>query len=205
MNNKITILDIANYILFHFQNKSNSISHKKLQKLLYYVKVWSYIADQPLIDEPFYLWEQGPINKTIYSQYGLFDSVPIPKPNKSFQFSQEIETLINFIVENYVEFDAMILSQLIHTEIKNLNTEKNQLISYTSIKLFYSDLPFAKNFPLDKNKPFYPIITPMDYAFILDFDDSYFDFSNGHFRFKNYSEYKKQKIKINKQLQAIFG
>ncbi len=205
MNDKITILDIANYILDHYQNKNTFISHKKLQKLLFYVKVWSYIANQPLIEEPFYLWEQGPINKTIYSKYGLFDSVPIPKPNKSFQFSQEIATLINFIVENYIELDSMILAQLIHTEMKNLKTEKNQPISYASIKLFYSNLPFAKNFPFDKNKPFYPIITPMDYAFILDFDNSYFDFSNGHFRFKNYREYKKQKIQINKQLQAIFG
>ncbi len=202
---KIEIFNIADYILQKFQNSSSQITPIKLQKLLYYVKVWSLIANNSLIEEDFYKWDHGPVNIDIYNKYKHLNSKPIPKPKKQITFSDNINELINFIVENYIDLDAITLSQLTHFEEPWQKTEHNKPIKEDLIKAYYSKLPFAKNFPLNKNKPYYPILTPMDYSFIFDYSDQDNNLLNNNYFFKNYKEYKKQKETLKNQLKVIFG
>ncbi len=203
--NKITIFDIADYILHKFQSESSKITPMKLQELLYYVKVWSLISDNVLINEKFYKWDYGPVNKDIYNKYRHLKSEPIPKPDINIDFSNTIKELINFIVENYIDLDAITLSQLTRFEEPWQKTEHNMPIEENLIKSYYSKLPFAKNFPLKKGQPYFPILTPMDHSFTFDFNKNDYNIINENYFFKNYGEYKKQKEEIKKQLKVIFG
>ncbi|MHB2148610.1 Panacea domain-containing protein [Calditrichota bacterium LG25] len=202
---KITIFDIADYIVHKFQSKINNITPLKLQKLLYYVKVWSLIANKELINEEFYKWEYGPVNINIYQKYKHFNSNSIPKPEFVIDFPNTIKELINFIVENYIELDAITLSQLTHSEEPWQKTKHNKPINEYLIKSYYSKLPFARNFPLKKDKPYFPILTPMDHSFTFDFSKNDLNLLNQKYYFKNYEDYKKQKEKIKNELKVIFG
>ncbi len=204
-NNPLTIKEIAEYILFTFQSDFHQITPMKLQKLLYYVKAWSLVAEIPVFPDSFYKWEYGPVNKSIYASYKKFGKSLIPKPESFVPLPEKIKLFVDFVVENYVDLDAFTLSQLTHSELPWKQTEKNQIISEALIKSYYSKLPFAKNFPFDPNKPFFPIITSMDYAFILDFNTKDFDLKNGYLHYQSYYEYKKQKNRIIKKFKVTFG
>ena len=201
----LNIFKVADYILANDQIKNSPITHNKLQKLLYYVKVWSLVAEMPLIPESFYKIKNGTVNKEIFAKYKEFgDSVPFSQKS-DFSLKKEEKQLIDFIVENYIDLDNNTLSQLIQSELPWQQTAENEMIPEHLIKNYYSSLPFAKNFPLNVKKPFYPIISLMDYAFIFDFNQTDYKIENEIYYFKNYKEYQQQKEKIKKQFQAIFG
>lgn len=58
------IVDVAEYLLGHFEN---GISTMKLQKLLYLSQGWHLaITGSPLFAEEFEAWPSGPVNRVIY-------------------------------------------------------------------------------------------------------------------------------------------
>lgn len=62
--NMLNIFDVANYILG--KNLPN-MSHKKLQKLCYYVQAWSLaVKGEQLIDCKFQAWVHGPVCRELY-------------------------------------------------------------------------------------------------------------------------------------------
>jgi hypothetical protein len=74
-------------------------------------------------------------------------------------------------LESYVHFDALTLSAMTHQEEPWKETPKNEVIDKQLIKQYYSQQPFAKNFPLDKHKPYYPVYSDFMYSFIFDFPE----------------------------------
>jgi len=186
---------IACYIIKNYSKKSiDGISPLKLQKVLYYNKVWGLISGTPLIEENFEKWKYGPVNYAIYNEYKKFGNKPIPVPCKDTQKPDNTE-LINFITENYIEFDAITLSALTHKEEPWIKTPNDSIILNEYIFDYYSKQPFAKNFPLDEKKQFYPILADLNHAYIFDMSPEDSKLSTV---FKSYNEYKKfkQKAKI---------
>ena len=71
--NNLTIFDIANF----FRSKE-SMTHKKLQKLVYYAYAWyialyneksSNIVNKLCLDTKFEAWVHGPVSRILYNKY----------------------------------------------------------------------------------------------------------------------------------------
>lgn len=164
------IFQLSKYILNQFSEKSpNGITPMKLQKLLFYVKAWTLVAGHPLIAEDFENWKYGPVNRDIYNEYKQYGSGKIKvDKQESLDIISTEKKFIDFIVENYIEFDAFALSEMTHTEEPWKKTTTNEVISNQLIKSYYSQQRFARNFQnsLDiDNNPFYPLT---DYSFEMD-------------------------------------
>jgi uncharacterized phage-associated protein len=167
------ILELSKYIVNKFsQRSSNGITPMKLQKLLFYVKAWSLVAGNELVIADFEHWNYGPVNREVYDYYKQYGSSSIEleesEESNDLNLDESQEELINFIIENYIAFDAFSLSAMTHTEEPWKQTNRNEIISNELINSYYSKQRFAKNFNsgLDlSNKPFYPL---QDYSFEID-------------------------------------
>ncbi len=166
----MNISQLSKYIVHQFSKQSpDGITPMKLQKLLFYVKAWTLVAGDQLIIEDFEHWDYGPVNRDIYNTYKGYgrQKIEIDQPENLNITSTEKE-IIDFIVENYIEFDAITLSEMTHTEEPWKKTSTNEVISNESIKSYYSKQRFAKNFQNSfdlENNPFYPLT---DYSFEMD-------------------------------------
>jgi len=161
-------LELANYILGKYSNKE--ITPLKLQKLVYYVKSWSLVSNIDLGEIKFYKWNFGPVNKEVYNAFKSFGKTVIQQNDSSISnYSTEIQEFINFIVENYIQFDAFTLSAMTHQEEPWIKTKDDEIISESLIAGYYSKKEFAKNFPYSKNNKFYPLKNNLDFSFELDF------------------------------------
>lgn len=197
-------LQAAKYILNHPMSESVNISPLKLQKLLYYVKVWSIIDNKPnVIASRFVKWTYGPVNTAVYHEYKKYGSNPIPK-NKDFPkdlLSDDEKLTVDFILENYLPIDAISLSLMSHKEDPWLQASNSGNINKDVIKNYYLKLPFSNNFPLDlKNNTFYPLFTNSSYAF---FADMSLDEMNKLIPYESYEYYKKIKKNSNNELDRI--
>ena len=197
----MTISKLAEYILHQFSNQGEGgITPMKLQKLLFYVKAWGLVAGKKLVTADFKKWEYGPVNKFIYDQYKHHKSGPIPVPEHAVESPKDDDKqLIDFIVENYVGFHAYALSSMTHNETPWLETQQNDVISDEKILAYYQNQWFAQNFPLDENKPFYPVMSHIEYTFIFDMNDTD---AKESMKFPSYEAYKKLKAETQKDLNV---
>jgi uncharacterized phage-associated protein len=179
------ILNLAYYILHNFKD----VSPMKLQKLLYYVKAWSMVGKNPIVHEPFQKWQYGPVNDEVYQKFKHCGNGKIqhshPQPFLPEPESDEKKT-IDFILECYAPFDAITLSSMTHQDEPWKKTSLNKVISEKHMLEYYSKMPFAKNFPFDESKPFYPVETDFHYAYIFDMDEK----SVEALHYPSYTKYK---------------
>jgi uncharacterized phage-associated protein len=165
LQNVISAAEAASYIV----SKHDNVTPLKLQKLLYYLAVWGIVSEDYAVDAKFEKWQYGPVHPKTYQQFKQYGSVPIPSTGTvSLQVSEQAGKTIDFVLECYSAFNASTLSSLTHQELPWKQTHANKEISEHSIYQFYSKISFAKNFPFDPSKPFYPVSTDLHHAFILD-------------------------------------
>lgn len=166
------ILALSNYVVRQFSQQSpDGITPMKLQKLLYYIKVWTLVAEQELVPAGFEHWDFGPVNREVYDSYkqygkGIIDSNQLDNIN----INEPERKLVNFIVENYIKFDAFTLSAMTHMEKPWRETQRNDIIPNDLIKSYYREQYFAKNFqPFDlNNNNFYPL---NNHSFTIDMSE----------------------------------
>lgn len=61
--------DLAHIVTHYVNQKGDTVSHKKLQKLLYYVEAWNLVhLKEPIIDEDFQAWVHGPVIPSLYHE-----------------------------------------------------------------------------------------------------------------------------------------
>jgi len=171
---------------------------------LYYVYVWGIVSDHKIISDNFCKWQHGPVNPEVYHSYKSFGDTKIqPDPyDLAPTLSSEEKHFVDFIISNYVKFSAITLSAMTHQDKPWQDTSISTHITEDSIKSFYSSLHFSKNFPIDENKPFYPVETDLHYSFVLDFlttpnDEPFF--------YKSYKEYLELEKKSNSDFDKIFS
>lgn len=144
----------------------------KLQKLLYYVKAWGTVAGKKLVPGSFEKWDYGPANPEVYSTFKQHGRDPIPKhacPSPRGKKKQ----LVDFISICYAQYDAVTLSRMTHKEEPWRETPSNAVISEDLMRDYYSNHPFARNFPFNPNEgPFYPVGSGTEYGFTLDMNES---------------------------------
>ena len=70
------VFDVACYIL----ERKPDITTMKLQKLCYYAQAWSLVwEEEPLFDEEFEAWANGPVCPELYAAHRGMYKVPIYK------------------------------------------------------------------------------------------------------------------------------
>lgn len=148
MENKITVFDVANF----FRSKE-SMTHKKLQKLVYYAYV-QYIIEYNtaknisnfLFDEQPEAWLHGPVFPSLYQEYKKYNWKNIPKKLIIHsKYNNDIMTVLNKTWDKYGIYTADRLEYMTHCELPwqesredlNYNTYSNKKISPESIYNFY--------------------------------------------------------------------
>jgi len=185
------ILDVADYVIDHGASSGIQITHLKLQKLLYYLKVWSIVSEQPLIEESFEKWKFGPVNEDVYQAYKSNGANPLHALSNSNPFKSDVDkALADFILDNYNPFDALTLSTFTHREIPWLLAAAGDTIDDDIVKKYYGAFLFAQNFPLEaSSKSFIPVNTEHDASYIFDMEKA---FANDVFIYKSFEDYKKK-------------
>lgn len=196
----IGAVTLAQYILAQYPQIP--ITPMKLQKLAWYVKVWSLVAGENCIQAKFKKWAFGPVNTAIYNEYKDYAKQIIPPPVHPPKLPAESSELINFILDNYINLSAVALSDLTHKEDPWKKTQGNQYIEDANIVDSYSKSSFAKNFLNKKfNEGKYWVLkTNSWHSFTLDMDK---EESNSYEYFDSYKEYVQHKNDAISLLQNL--
>lgn len=110
--------EIAKWFLFTVDRESgDSITHLKLQKLLYYAQAWSLVLlKKPMFKEEIQAWMHGPVVPEVYEEYSKYGYKEIPQPNECPNITREFEEVLEDVVETYGIYQAKYLEALTHSE-----------------------------------------------------------------------------------------
>lgn len=148
-------------------------THMKLQKLVYYTKVWSIVDGNDIVSDPVCKWKHGPVIRSLYAALKANGSGPIEVFDyQNTSLDDRTARIADIVMYSYGRLSAFELSDLTHAEDPWRLTALNAEIRVDLIREYYSAQPFARNFPIDADKPFYPILTQSAYAFSFDMDDA---------------------------------
>lgn len=113
--NKVTVFDVAQWFL-----AKESMTHKKLQKLIYYYYAWGQaLLKRDVIDNcEFEAWVHGPVNRQVYSKYATYGWTPIEKGTSTPNvFTEEEVELLDSVWLTYGDKSANELSALTHQDL----------------------------------------------------------------------------------------
>ncbi|MCD2177332.1 Panacea domain-containing protein [Rhizobium sp. C1] len=113
-----TAKDVAAWFLGSIDRESgDSITHLKLQKLVYYAQAWSLaLHGHPIFDEDLQAWAHGPVSESVYREFEGSSWSALPVPDKVPEFDAETEELLQDILESYGELSAKHLEHMTHSE-----------------------------------------------------------------------------------------
>lgn len=142
-----TAFDVAKYIT----EQTGMMSAMKLQKLVYYSQAWNLVwEEEPLFDEDFQAWANGPVLPSLYQLHrGMFkvDASLFHGANSANLTDDERDNIDN-VLAFYGDKTAQWLSGLTHQEDPWLNARgstpigeaSNAVISKAAIHEYYSSL-----------------------------------------------------------------
>lgn len=125
-----TANQIADWFLAKLDtNAGDTISPRKLQKLVYYAQAWHLTAfRQPLFNDPIQAWVHGPVIPALYERFKNSGRDCLNEVNNSglekIDFPKETEALLNEVYTVYGEHSASYLEQLIHRETPWIKARK---------------------------------------------------------------------------------
>ena len=129
-DNKITVFDVVNY----FRSKE-SMTHKKLQKLVYYAYAW-YIAlnneDKTILNTKlfdgchFEAWVHGPVCPLLYNEYSNnYGRVDKYKGRVNENITGEIKSFLDLIYKTFGKYTGDELETMTHKEMPWQNARDN--------------------------------------------------------------------------------
>ena len=138
---------MANWFICNIdRDAGDSITHLKLQKLLYYAQAWSLaLYDKALFEDDFEAWAHGPVIPAIYEEYRDYGYDALPTCDCKNMVKGEAEDLLRDVKRVYGEHSAKFLEKLTHSEDPwkitrgNLAPEQrcNKHISKTLMRNYY--------------------------------------------------------------------
>lgn len=146
--------NVADWFLSRINTEvGDTISHLKLQKLVYYSQAWYLtVFKKPLFNERIEAWAHGPVIPSIYERFKNVckdcvinvNSIELSKAN----FSKEDEQLLSEIRAIYGEHSSGYLEELTHSELPWINARNglpdysasNNEITHEAMIDFYSKL-----------------------------------------------------------------
>lgn len=139
------VFDTAKYIL----EKKGEMSTMKLQKLCYYSQAWSLVWDDPLFDEDFQAWENGPVCPELFQKTkGRYSVVADDETGGENNLTDSQKETIDVVLNHYGGHNAQWLSQLTHMEEPwkaaradlPTNASSNNVITKESMAMYYGGL-----------------------------------------------------------------
>lgn len=122
--------DLGHIITHYVNEKGDTVSHKKLQKLLFYVDAWHLVNfGEPILEEDFQAWMHGPVVPELYHQLKEFgfnnlkvindEEETVDKEIEAIIAKNRIEDKVEFIysvLDNYGSLSSFDLELLSHSE-----------------------------------------------------------------------------------------
>jgi uncharacterized phage-associated protein len=153
--------DLAHIITHYVNQKGDTISHKKLQKLLYYVEAWHLVNfEKAILEEDFEAWVHGPVVPELYQKLKEFGFNDLKIVNeecetiddeveeivKKNEISPNQRELIYSVLDRYGSLTSFELELLSHSEAPWIEARKdypphqpcNNIIYKARMKEFYS-------------------------------------------------------------------
>lgn len=108
------VFDTAKYIL----NKTGSVSTWKLQKLCFYAQAWSIAwTDEPLFEEDFQAWRNGPVCPVLFQQHkGKFIVKPDDIEGFPCELTADEKDTVDKVLEHYGDWEPYKLREQTHEE-----------------------------------------------------------------------------------------
>ncbi|MEH3116308.1 MAG: DUF4065 domain-containing protein [Methylorubrum populi] len=142
--------DIAAWFLGNIdRDAGDSITHLKLQKLVYYAQAWSLaLRDEPLFDEELQAWAHGPVAESVYQTYRGAGWDALPPPKVMPVMDREMDDFLSSILATYGDFSAKHLESMTHAEQPWIEARKglppearsNKPIRKNVMSIYYRDL-----------------------------------------------------------------
>ena len=144
-------LDVAEFIL----QQKGPVSPLKLQKLVYYAQAWSLALDEePIFEEPFEAWKNGPVVRNLLENTRNQDSVTSISSGDPSQIDEELRDTITAVIIYYGDKSGEMLQHLTHHEdpwlearheaqankISNIDEKDKEIISQKKMKDYYASL-----------------------------------------------------------------
>lgn len=113
---------IANWFLKNIDRESgDSITHLKLQKLLYYAQAWYMVltenkSEPILFEEKIEAWTHGPVVREVYDKYSEMRYNSIPSPDDNVELDEVTEEILQEVLRVYGKYEAKYLEELTHQE-----------------------------------------------------------------------------------------
>ncbi|MNK41824.1 hypothetical protein D3C87_604980 [compost metagenome] len=155
--------DLSHIITNYVNQKGDTVSHKKLQKLLYYVEAWHLVNfEESILEEDFQAWVHGPVIPELYQKLKDFGFNNLKVINDEEEtVDKEIEAIVKknnlddekvefiySVLDNYGSLTSFELEMLSHSEKPWIDARGNcapherctNIISKNSMLNFYSQL-----------------------------------------------------------------
>lgn len=108
-----SILDIAECFL-----NREKMTHKKLQKLCYYMYAWYFAVKEMKIcyDADFQAWAHGPVSRSIWDRYKGSGRMEL-SPTRNVRLEGFAQVIFDCVWDVYGQYDGDELEELTHSEL----------------------------------------------------------------------------------------
>ena len=110
-----------------------SLTHLKLQKLLYFSQKEFIKKGIILFKNPIKHWAYGPVVSAVYNRYKATKNI-IVDPVSENMLADDVEKLLRVIYNKYKRYTAAYLVELSHKEKAWINTKKDEIITPEMIR-----------------------------------------------------------------------
>lgn len=124
---KIDANMVADWFLSHVDRQSgDSITHLKLQKLVYYAQAW-FLANfnKPIFNEDVQAWAHGPVVPSLWKRFKDSGWDALPPPTTHRILDGKIEEFLKAVLDEYGKFEAKFLEEMTHQELPWKKTRGN--------------------------------------------------------------------------------
>jgi uncharacterized phage-associated protein len=127
----------------------DSITHLKLQKLVYYAQAWALVLlGRPLFAEDVQAWAHGPVTPSVWRHFKDQRWESLPPAQQVVEFDDATEELLRDVMTSYGERSGTALEDLTHSEepwIRARNglpveARSTAIIPKEHMRRFYGDL-----------------------------------------------------------------
>ena len=140
---KYNALDVAKWLLTEAHKQGITITHMKLQKLLYYAQAYVLgMTGQPLFNNQIQAWQHGPVVPDVYHAYNKYGSNIISVVNDT-PAPIELAALISTIVRDKGKLSAHDLRNITHNETawqEAWNSPNSKVITNDMIEKCFTDM-----------------------------------------------------------------
>lgn len=115
---RVLPIDVAQFIINWFSQKHQAITTLKLQKLVYYSQAWAMVwDDQPLFDEDFEAWVNGPVVISLFHALkGNYFTPSFIVGSDISKLTTEQTDTIEHVLEDYSNYTSSELVLITHQE-----------------------------------------------------------------------------------------